>query len=647
MTEALEALTVERPLVLVLEDLHWSDYSTVELLATLARRREAARLLVLGTYRLVEVHLGEHHLKRVKQELQMHGQCEELALDFLSEGAVGDYLSRRFGQDTLPASLRGFIHRHTDGNPLFMVRVTEELVQREVLTEHDGQWELSGGLSEESVQVPEGLRQFIEQQFAQLSGAERSLVEAASVAGVEFSAAAVAAGVEQSVEGVEEQCAGLAYRQHFLVDKGVAEWPDGTVAARYGFIHALYQEVFYTRLLAGRRSGLHQRIGQRAEGAYGARADEISAELAMHFERSGDTQRAVQYLQLAGQRATQRLAYTAAITHLTRGIALVQTLPDSPERRQQDLTLHVAYGVPLTVTTGFAAAEVERVYPQAVALCEQVGETSQRFPALYGLFSVYYDRAALTAAHAATNQLLSLAQSAEDPDLLLEAHLTTGLTLFYRGEFVSAREHCEAGMALYDPPQHRSHVSVYLQDPGMACLSNVARAVWCLGYPDQALERSHQAIIVAQEPLHPFSLAWALTSAAGFVHQFRRERQAVKERAEALIALSTEQGFPVFLARGTIWRGWALAVQGKAGEGVAQIRQGLAAYRATGSELGRSYFLGLLAEAHGIAGQAEEGLAAVAEALAFVDRTAERFYEAELYRLKGELSLQLKVESLS
>ena len=560
----------------------------------------------------------------------MHGQCEELALDFLSEGAVGDYLSRRFGQDTLPASLRGFIHRHTDGNPLFMVRVTEELVQREVLTEHDGQWELSGGLSEESVQVPEGLRQFIEQQFAQLSGAERSLVEAASVAGVEFSAAAVAAGVEQSVEGVEEQCAGLAYRQHFLVDKGVAEWPDGTVAARYGFIHALYQEVFYTRLPAGRRSGLHQRIGQRAEGAYGARADEISAELAMHFERSGDTQRAVQYLQLAG-----------AASHPTLGLYGGDHTSDpwnspgpdpagQPGAPQQDLTLHVAYGVPLTVTTGFAAAEVERVYTQAVALCEQVGETSQRFPALYGLFSVYYDRAALTAAHAATNQLLSLAQSAEDPDLLLEAHLTTGLTLFYRGEFVSAREHCEAGMALYDPPQHRSHVSVYLQDPGMACLSNVARAVWCLAYPDQALERSHQAIIVAQEPLHPFSLAWALTSAAGFVHQFRRERQAVQERAEALIALSTEQGFPVFLARGTIWRGWALAVQGQAGEGVAQIRQGLAAYRATGSELGRSYFLGLLAEAHGIAGQAEEGLAAVAEALAFVDRTAERFYEAEL-----------------
>ena len=163
MTEALEALTVEQPLVLVIEDLHWSDYSTVEPLATLAWRRKAARLLVLGTYRIVEVNIGEHHLKRVKQELQVHGQCEELALDFVSEAAVGDYLARRFGQ-ALPASLRGFIHRHTDGNPLFMVRVTEELVQWKILTQHDGHWELS-------VHVPEGLRQFIEQQCAQRSGA--------------------------------------------------------------------------------------------------------------------------------------------------------------------------------------------------------------------------------------------------------------------------------------------------------------------------------------------------------------------------------------------------------------------------------------------------------------------------------------------
>ncbi len=204
MAEVLEALTVEKPLILVLEDLHWSDYSTVELLATLARRREAARLLVLGTYRIVEVNQGEHLLKRVKQELQVHGQCEELALDFLSQGAVGDYLARRLGQDTLPASLPSFIHRHTDGNPLFVVGVTEDLVQREILTQHDWQWDLSGGLGEESIHVPEGLRQFVEQQLEQLSGAERGLVEVASVAGVEFSAAAVAAGIHQDSEEVEE-----------------------------------------------------------------------------------------------------------------------------------------------------------------------------------------------------------------------------------------------------------------------------------------------------------------------------------------------------------------------------------------------------------------------------------------------------------
>ena len=284
---------------------------------------------MLGTYRIVEVNLGEHHLKQVMQELQLHGQCEELALDFLSEAAVGDYLARRFGQAKLPDGLPGFIHRHTDGNPLFVVRVTEDLVQRELLTEHEGQWELSGGLSEESIHVPEGLRQFIEQQFVQLSGAERSLVEAASVAGVEFSAAAVAAGIQQTVEEVEIVYAGLAQRQHFLVDKGVAEWPDGTVAVRYGFIHALYQEVLYARLTPGRRSGLYQRIGQRTEAAYGARADDIAAESALHFERGRDFPRPIQYWQKAGQRALQRSANVEAIGHFTKGLELLNARPDA------------------------------------------------------------------------------------------------------------------------------------------------------------------------------------------------------------------------------------------------------------------------------------------------------------------------------
>ena len=238
-----------------------------------------------------------------------------------------------------------------------------------------------------------------------------------------------------------------------------------------------------------------------------------------------------------------------------------------------------------------------------------------------------------------TEQLLTLAQSAQDPAFLLQAHYTLGVNLHHLGEFVSAREHFEQVLSLYDPQQHRSLAFLYGSfDPGVACLSFAGLVLWLLGYPDQALRKSHAALALAQELAQPFSLAVALNWAA-WLHQCRREGQAAQERAEAAMTLSTEQGFPVWLAMGTIKRGWALAEQGQGEEGIAQLRQGLAASRATGAEVARPHYLALLAEAYGRAGQAEEGLSALAEALALVDKTGERHYEAELYRLKGELLL--------
>ena len=256
-----------------------------------------------------------------------------------------------------------------------------------------------------------------------------------------------------------------------------------------------------------------------------------------------------------------------------------------------------------------------------------------------GLYLVYLVRAEHTAAHAAARQLLTLAKSVKDHGLLLNAHFATAFTFFYLGDFVSSREHCEAGIALYDPQQYHAHVALNRRNPSVWGRSMAARTLWFLGYPDQALTGIHEALALAQESLHPFSLAYALNFVS-WVHQFRREGQAAEERAEALIALCKEHGFPFYLTYGTVMRGWALAAQGQAGEGIAEIRHGLATSRATGSEMSRSSFLGMLAEAQRQAGQAEEGLATVAEALVFVNQTEERFYEAEIYRLKGALTLQ-------
>ena len=655
LAEALEVITVERPLVLVLEDLHWSDVSTLDLLSMLARRQERARLLIIGTYRPVEVMVHGHPLKVVKQELQLHGYCHELALDFLSEAAVEEYLVRRteIGIERKPdrpltdeRTLQGttgvrqlarMIHRRTDGNPLFMVNVVNHLLSHGVLQQRDGQWVVQHEERMATV-LPENLRQLIEQQLARVSSDERKILETASVAGAEFSAAAVAAGVEQSTEVAETHCDNLVRREQFLRAQGTSEWPDGTVAARYGFVHALYQEVLYEQISASRRVRLHRQIGEREEQGYGDRAREIAAELAVHFERGREYRRAIQYLQQAGENAVRRSANQEAITLLTKGLELLKTLPDTPERTQQELTLQIALGAPLRATKGFAAPEVKNAYARARELYQLTGETSQLFPILRGLWEFYELRAEYQTARELGEQLLALAQRQPDPSLRLVAHNVLGNTLIYLGEFRGAREHLEQGIALYDVHQHRSHAFLYGYDSGMHCLSYAALALSLLGYPEQALKKIHAALSLARDFSHPFTFVVALYVASR-LHQLRREAQAVQEHAETEMALCTEQGFAFFLAGGTVYRGWALAEQGQGKEGIAQLHRGLAAWRATGTEMQRSHFLALLAEAYGKVGEAEQGLATLVEALAQVEQTGERWYEAELYRQKGELLL--------
>jgi len=639
LAEALEVLTTEHPLVLVLEDLHWSDHATLDWLAFVARRHQPARVLVISTYRSVEVILREHPLKSVKQELQLHGQCQELVLELLPEGAVREYLVQRFPEYQVPASCVRVLYQRTEGNPLFMVTLVEELLARGLLALAGEKLTL---WHEEQMarEVPENLRQMIEQQIERSSPEEQRALEAASAAGAEFSAAGVAAGVEAAVEAVEERCAELTRRGQFLRAKGTAEWPDGTVAARYEFLHALYQEVTYERVPAGRRAHLHQRIGERAEGAYGARAEEIAAELAVHFERGRDYRRAVRYLGQAARNAIQRSANQEAIHHLTRGLELLQTLPDTLERAQQELALQIILGAALMAAKGYAASEVEKAYIRARELCQQVGETSQLFLILWGLWGVHYVRADLQTAYELAEDLLELAQHEQEP-VFAEAETRFGLggPLLYLGQGAAARAHLERGIALYDPQQHRSLAFLYGVNPGVFCQSYMAWTLWWLGYPEQALKRAHEALTLAQEQAHPLSLATALYYAA-WLHQSLREVQVAQEQAEAEITLCTEQGFAYWLPLGTILRGWALAEQGKGEEGIMQMRQGLAAYWAIGAELVQTYCLALLAEAYGRTGQAEEGLSVLAEALARVDKTGERLYEAELYRLKGELSLK-------
>jgi DNA-binding winged helix-turn-helix (wHTH) protein/tetratricopeptide (TPR) repeat protein len=329
MAEAVEALTAEAPLVLVLEDLHWSDTATVDLVSVLARRQEPARLLLIGTYRPVDVMASPHPLTDIKLELQARGRGQELSLELLSEAAVTEYLHERFVGHAFPSELARVINRRTEGNPLFMVSVVEDLVARGLIVMRDERWEMRAVLEEVEVGVPESLRQMIERRMGQLGEDERQVLAAGSVAGMEFSAASVAAALQRAPAKVEETCDELAQRHLFIRSLGAGEWPDRTVAARYRFVHALHRNALYQSISPARRREFHQAIAEREEMGYGDRARDIAAELAAHFEQAGADRRAVRYLTDAAGTATRRNANTEAAGYVGRALDLTERLPDA------------------------------------------------------------------------------------------------------------------------------------------------------------------------------------------------------------------------------------------------------------------------------------------------------------------------------
>jgi len=324
MSEALEVLTTESALVLVLEDLHWSDHSTLDLLGMLARREETARLLVLGSYRPVDVIVAGHPLQSLLQELRVRRQCHDIALPFLDQADVAAYLAQRFGAETSTSDLAGAVQLRTDGNPLFMVRLADELVAVGVLVEDAGRWRLRGPLGDVARAVPESLRALIDKQIGRLEPGAQRVLEVAGVLGDQFTAGAIAAGLGDDPAVVEEQCDALARQGQLVVPGPVTTLPDGTPLAHYAFAHNLYPQVLGARVPAARRMRLHHRIGDWLERAHGNQANAISTQLAWHFEEGHDHRRAIQYLISAAESTAGRFAYRDAIRVLHRALALAR-----------------------------------------------------------------------------------------------------------------------------------------------------------------------------------------------------------------------------------------------------------------------------------------------------------------------------------
>ncbi len=616
--------SLNQPTVVIFEDLQWIDGETQALLDLLADGIANARVLLLANYRPEYSHAWTNK-----------SHYSQLRLDALGREGAAELLSTLLGVGVELDPLKRMTIERTQGNPFFIEEMVQALFDEGALV-RNGAVKVMRSLS--LMRLPPTVQGVLAARIDRLPMEEKTLLQTLAVMGRE-SPLTLIRQVASTAEAPLEQMLSALQAVEFIYEQPAA------AGVEYTFKHALTQEVAYNSLLIERRKLLHERAAVAMESLYAERLDDHLSKLAHHYSRSDNATRAVEYLGRAGKQAMQRSAYADAISSLSAAKDLLQKLQDSPERAQQELSLQITLGPALIATKGYAAPEVEKAYTRARELCQQVGETPLLFRVLFGLWAFYIVRAEHKTANSLGEQLLSLAEGQQDTTLLIEAHWALGASSYARGEVTSARAHLERSIALYDPDEHCTLAFLYGYDPGMSCQTIGAWVLWSLGYPDQALRMSQTSITLAQKLSHPFSLAYALGHAAR-LHQFRREEHAIQERTEAAIALSTEQGFPFFLTQGAIFHGVVLAEQRSGLEGIARIQQGIAAYRATGAELYQPHFLALLAEADGKAAQVEEGLAVLAEALAVVVKTGERFYEAELYRLKGELTLRSKVQRL-
>jgi class 3 adenylate cyclase/predicted ATPase len=607
-----------QPVLVVWEDLHWADPSTLELLGLIIDQVPTVHLLTLATYR-----------PEFRPPWAPRSHLSQLRLDRLPRLQVETLVRQLTGGKPLPTEVLEQVIAKTDGVPLFVEELVKMLLESGLVREEADRYALTGPLP--PLAIPATLQDSLMARLDRLSTA-RAVAQLGAVLGREF-----AYELLRAVAPLDEATVQRGLAQ--LVDAELLYQRGRPPLAQYIFKHALIQETAYQSLLKSTRQQAHQRSAEVLAAQFPEIVETQPELLAHHYTEAGRIEQAIPYWQRAGQQALQRLANPEAVQHFTTGLALLATLPETPARAQQELDLQLALGPALMATKGYAAPEVEQTYARARALCAKVGDTPQRFPTLRGLWGFYHNRGALPTARELGEQLYQLAQGEAAPTRLLEAHAGLGNTLFFLGGYAAARTHLEQGIALTDPAAERAQAFRHGLAPGVVCLAVAGRTLWCLGYPAQAIRRGQEALALAQALAHPPSLAAARHWAA-WLHLYRREAAVVQAQADALLTLATTRGFALQVGFATCWQGWALAIQGQGEAGLALLQRGMAATLGTGQTLARPFCLVLLAEAAGHAGQVEDGLRLLAEAITVLEANGQGDLLAEAYRLQGALLLR-------
>ena len=616
ITQLLTRESQSQPVELLFEDLQWLDRETEAFLVYLVERVPETRILLLVNFR---------------PEYRPAWECSQLRLEALGPGEAQGLLTVLLGDDASLLPLKQRILEKTEGNPFFMEEVVQTLAEEGSLLGEPGRYRIER--TPAALHIPTTVQGVLAARIDRLPLAQKELLQTLAVIGKEFPFSLMQRICGGQLARTDDDLRGLL--AHLEAAEFIYERP-AYPEVEYSFKHALTQEVAGHSLLTERRSALHERTAKAIEALFPTRIADYCSELAHHYSLSGNIPKAVEYLHRAGQQALRHAADPDAMHHLGAALGLLERLPDTPARASRELTLLLALGPALMNVRGYGAPEVAATYTRARQLGEQLGETPQLFAALLGLRIHNMTRANYAVACELGERMLRMAEHAKDLDWLLEAHGALGACLFLQGELDAAAAHLEQALALYDPERHQAHVFAHGVDPGSRALNFLALIRWLQGYPDQAHARSMEALALARKLAYGPTLAFTLAYVAE-LHQMRREAPLVRERAEATLSVANEHGLPYWFAWGSILSGWARIEPGSLQEGIAQLRKGLHAEQSAGGEEHRSYFLGLLADCQGRAGDVDGGLRTLEQAMAIVNATGERFYEAELHRLKGTL----------
>jgi predicted ATPase len=639
-TAFVQQLSEDTPLILFLDDLQWADGASLNLFFHRARHLDDKRILLLGAYRPDDVALGRsgerHPLESVVNELTRYLGDITVDLDAIPAESSREFVAALLDSEPnrLAEPFRHALYHQTAGHALFTVELLQTMKERgDLVRDWDGSW--VAGPSLDWTALPSRVEGVIEERIGRLPQQLREMLQVASVQGEEFAAEVLARVQNMADREAIWRLSRELQRRHRLVSAAGLVQLGWVRLSHYRFVHNLFQQYLYESLSEAERVYLHRSIGQVLEDMFTGQTEEVAARLARHFEVAGLPAKAAAYRLQAGDRARRVSAHQEAADHLTRGLELATELPAGTERLQLELDLNVSLGKALLALYGYASPKVDRVFSRARELCQALGDPPQLIQVLLAQAAFNLMGGDLRRAQEDAHQVLVLAQRAADSGLMLTSHLILGAAALYRADYDQAREHLEQVIALYDPVQHRALAYQQGQDPAVQALAFLSRIHWLLGFPEQSLVKCGEAMELAEQLGHPYSITIAALHAAT-IRAWLRSWPECQMHAEKALELARQGRFGMREANAMVLHGIALAHQGHTQEGIDELVEGLFLWEASGAGL-VTYGRACLAEAYWLAGQTEAGLRAADESLY---PSEEAWWLPEQYRLRAELLLQ-------